>query len=61
MSSPPRKTRAARKLPGARYLPARLGPKAAEDEDARAAGDGSGLSLRAMAAGCPCGRCSPMR
>lgn len=26
----------------------RLGPKAAEDEDGRAAGDGSGLSLRAM-------------
>jgi len=45
---PPRKKRSARKLPGARYLPARLGPKAAEDEDARAAGDGSGLSLRAM-------------
>jgi CDP-diacylglycerol--serine O-phosphatidyltransferase len=29
-------------------LPARLGPKAAEDEDAKASGDGSGLSLRAM-------------
>lgn len=27
---------------------ARLGPKAAEDEDGRATGDGSGLSLRAM-------------
>lgn len=29
-------------------LGARLGPKAAEDEDGRASGDGSGLSLRAM-------------
>ncbi len=29
-------------------LAARLGPKAAEDEDGRVAGDGSGLSLRAM-------------
>lgn len=29
-------------------MPARLGPKAAEDEDAKDAGDGNGLSLRAM-------------
>ena len=29
-------------------LSARLGPKAAEDEDGRATGDGSGLTLRAM-------------
>jgi CDP-diacylglycerol--serine O-phosphatidyltransferase len=36
------------KLPGARFLPARLGPKAAEDEDGRASGDGGGLTLRAM-------------
>ncbi len=43
---PPRKT--ARRLPGARFLPARLGPKAAEDEDGRTSGDGGGLSLRAM-------------
>jgi CDP-diacylglycerol---serine O-phosphatidyltransferase len=42
------RTRQARKLPGARFLPARLGPKAAEDEDGRAVGDGSGLTLRAM-------------
>jgi CDP-diacylglycerol--serine O-phosphatidyltransferase len=52
MSKPPstraRRTRTPRKLPGARFLPARLGPKAAEDEDSRAAGDGSGLTLRAM-------------
>ena len=47
MTKPPRK-RPPRKLPGARFLPARLGPKAAEDEDSRAAGDGSGLTLRAM-------------
>ena len=40
--------RPVRKLPGARFLPARLGPKAAEDEDGRAQGDGSGLTLRAM-------------
>lgn len=46
---PPRKRRA-RKLPGARFFPARLGPKAAEDEDAtegREANAG-GLTLRAM-------------
>lgn len=52
MTKPPSKrpprTRSARKLPGARFLPARLGPKAAEDEDGRAVGDGSGLTLRAM-------------
>lgn len=49
MTNPPRrKVSPARKLPGARFLPARLGPKAAEDEDGRAAGDGSGLTLRAM-------------
>jgi CDP-diacylglycerol---serine O-phosphatidyltransferase len=42
VSKPPRR------LPGARFLPARLGPKAAEDEDGRVTGDGSGLSLRAM-------------
>jgi CDP-diacylglycerol--serine O-phosphatidyltransferase len=47
MSVPPRKRRP-RKLPGARFLPARLGPKAAEDEDGRVQGDGGGLSLRAM-------------
>ncbi len=35
-------------MPGARFLPARLGPKAAEDEDGRTSGDGGGLSLRAM-------------
>ena len=29
-------------------MPARLGPKAAEDEDTKDAGDGNGLSLRAM-------------
>ncbi len=29
-------------------IPARVGPKAAEDEDAKAASDGSGLTLRAM-------------
>jgi len=44
-------TRPPRKLPGARFLPARLGPKAAEDEDQSsslsAAGAG-GLTLRAM-------------
>ena len=43
--------RSARKLPGARFLAARLGPKAAEDEDdlrpLREAGAG-GLTLRAM-------------
>ncbi|MEO0056660.1 MAG: hypothetical protein RIT17_90 [Pseudomonadota bacterium] len=50
MSTPPRK-RPARKLPGARFLPARLGPKAAEDEDVDGAGlrnAGGGLTLRAM-------------
>lgn len=54
MSRPPaRRERGARtrKLPGARFLTARLGPKAAEDEDderpVRAAGEG-GLTLRAM-------------
>jgi CDP-diacylglycerol---serine O-phosphatidyltransferase len=50
MSRPPAK-RGARKLPGARFLAARLGPKAAEDEDdvrpLREAGAG-GLTLRAM-------------
>jgi CDP-diacylglycerol--serine O-phosphatidyltransferase len=49
MTKPPRrKAVPGRKLPGARFLPARLGPKAAEDEDGRAQGDGSGLTLRAM-------------
>jgi CDP-diacylglycerol---serine O-phosphatidyltransferase len=40
----------ARKLPGARFLPARLGPKAAEDEDERlpSPAHGGGLTLRAM-------------
>lgn len=52
MSRPPAKRqRTGRKLPGARFLTARLGPKAAEDEDderpIRAAGAG-GLTLRAM-------------
>lgn len=56
MTSPPRK-RTSRKLPGARFLPARIGPKAAEDEDGedealltgrRAALAGGGLTLRAM-------------
>ena len=49
MSRPPRQ-RTARKLPGARFFPARLGPKAAEDEDQdeRTGGDGRGLTLRAM-------------
>lgn len=50
MSRPPRK-RTARKLPGARFLPARLGPKAAEDEDVEGAvrgNAGGGLTLRAM-------------
>ncbi len=52
MSRPPAKhPRTGRKLPGARFLTARLGPKAAEDEDdeqpVRAAG-GGGLTLRAM-------------
>lgn len=56
MSRPPRKApargRGVRRLPGARFLPARLGPKAAEDEDQDElrAGDlrGGGLTLRAM-------------
>ena len=49
----PRTIRSVRKLPGARFLRARLGPKAAEDEDedvvlqARDPGAG-GLTLRAM-------------
>ncbi len=49
MSRPPR-TRAPRKLPGARFFPARLGPKAAEDEDELPASPahGGGLTLRAM-------------
>jgi CDP-diacylglycerol--serine O-phosphatidyltransferase len=51
VSTPPRKARSARKLPGARFLTARLGPKAAEDEDDEkpiAAGGAGGLTLRAM-------------
>ena len=43
--------RSARKLPGARFLAARLGPKAAEDEDdLRPLGEAGagGLTLRAM-------------
>lgn len=49
MSRPPR-TRAPRKLPGARFFPARLGPKAAEDEDEIpvSPAHGGGLTLRAM-------------
>lgn len=50
MSRPPAK-RGARKLPGARFLAARLGPKAAEDEDdVRPLRDptAGGLTLRAM-------------
>lgn len=49
MSRPPR-TRAPRKLPGARFFPARLGPKAAEDEDDLPVtpAHGGGLTLRAM-------------
>ena len=50
MSPPPLK-RPPRKLPGARFLPARLGPKAAEDEDEdgrSSAPRGGGLTLRAM-------------
>lgn len=50
--SPPRKDRPPRNIPGARFLRARLGPKAAEDEDEDAvvpAGvAGGGLTLRAM-------------
>lgn len=41
MSRPPRRKAAS-------FFPARLGPKAAEDEDIKAAGDGGGLTLRAM-------------
>jgi CDP-diacylglycerol--serine O-phosphatidyltransferase len=54
MSRPPRtpspRGAGRRKLPGARFLPARVGPKAAEDEDERtsAALAGGGLTLRAM-------------
>ncbi len=51
MSSKPPRKRTPRKLPGARFLPARLGPKAAEDEDEDAPlrGHGAGgLTLRAM-------------
>jgi len=50
MSRPPAK-RGPRKLPGARFFPARLGPKAAEDEDESASvrhPGGGGLTLRAM-------------
>lgn len=36
------------KLGRASFFPARLGPKAAEDEDGRAADGGGGLTLRAM-------------
>jgi CDP-diacylglycerol--serine O-phosphatidyltransferase len=35
-------------LPRVPFLPARVGPKAAEDKDGRTSGDGSGLTLRAM-------------
>ena len=51
MSSKPPRKRTPRKLPGARFLPARLGPKAAEDEDEDAPLRGhaaGGLTLRAM-------------
>jgi CDP-diacylglycerol--serine O-phosphatidyltransferase len=51
MSSKPPRKRTPRKLPGARFLPARLGPKAAEDEDGDAPVRGTaagGLTLRAM-------------
>jgi len=41
MSRPPRLRRGS-------FLPARVGPKAAEDEDGPVAGDGPGLTLRAM-------------
>lgn len=49
MSRPPSK-RVGRKLPGARFFPARLGPKAAEDEDETEGREATarGLSLRAM-------------
>ena len=36
------------KKPGQRFFAPRLGPKAAEDEDARTNGEGPGLTLRAM-------------
>lgn len=54
MSRPPRasglRDGRRRKLPGARFLPARLGPKAAEDEDEGTVppSHGGGLTLRAM-------------
>ncbi|GAB4472912.1 MAG: CDP-diacylglycerol--serine O-phosphatidyltransferase [Erythrobacter tepidarius] len=49
MSRQPPRTSGPRKLPGARFLPARLGPKAAEDENEDApAVRGGGLTLRAM-------------
>lgn len=53
MSRPPvRPSSEGRKLPGARFLMARFGPKAAEDEDDQrpipASGGGGGLTLRAM-------------
>jgi CDP-diacylglycerol--serine O-phosphatidyltransferase len=54
MSKPPRegpRKGTARKIPGARFLPARLGPKAAEDEDqspSLATANAGGLTLRAM-------------
>lgn len=54
MSRPPLRTERgarSRKLPGARFLTARLGPKAAEDEDDERpihAASGGGLTLRAM-------------
>jgi CDP-diacylglycerol--serine O-phosphatidyltransferase len=50
MTKPPRKGQV-RKLPGARFLPARLGPKAAEDEDqspSLSTASAGGLTLRAM-------------
>jgi CDP-diacylglycerol--serine O-phosphatidyltransferase len=48
VSRPPRK-RGPRKIPGARFFPARLGPKAAEDEDEAVRSPGAGgLTLRAM-------------
>jgi CDP-diacylglycerol--serine O-phosphatidyltransferase len=54
MSRPPRasnpRERGVRRLPGARFFPARLGPKAAEDEDETEGREANarGLSLRAM-------------